>query len=213
MKGTKYKYQIIIAFLFFFPTVVWAHPHVFIKSSTTFVWNEDGTLRGAYMEWAFDRFFSTDIIKWLDNNHDGIFNEKENTAVYNNAFINLKNYYYYIFIRQGSVRTNPQKVREFKATQSDGIMKYRFFIDLSMYKGKDLYIAVYDYTYFCDIEYVSGGIQFSCPETVHPSFKIIENKQYPVYYDPLSPPTDTSVHYKWAPGLQTYYPREIELKW
>lgn len=195
------------------PLQLCAHPHVFIKNSVNFVWNESGNLLGAYLTWSFDRFFSSDIIKWLDTDHDGTFSTKESESVYNHAFINLRHYYYYTFLRQGKTRTNPPKVSEFHATQKEGIMTYRFFIDLSQYRGRDLYLAVYDYTYFCDIEYPDNCVSFTCPDTIHPVYKIAENKQYPVYYDPLSPATDTSVYYKWTPGLQTYYPREIHLTW
>ncbi len=49
--------------------------------------------------------------------------------MYNNAFINLENYYYYTFIRQGNKRTNPPKVTQFIARIEKGQMVYRFFID------------------------------------------------------------------------------------
>ncbi|HAH61968.1 MAG TPA: DUF1007 domain-containing protein, partial [Treponema sp.] len=183
------------------------------KNSVQFVWNDAGDLQGAYLTWDFDRFFSADIINWLDADHDGKFSDAESEEVYNHAFINLRHYYYYTFISQGTKRTNPPAVTKFRAVQKDGIMTYRFYIDLSKYSGRDLYLAVYDYTYFCDVEYPDNCVTFSCPAGVTPSCKIVENKQYPVYYDPLSPATDTRIYYKWAPGLQTYYPMEIHLTW
>lgn len=195
------------------PAAVHAHPHVFIKNSVEFVWDDSGSLEGAYLTWNFDRFFSADIIKWLDENQDGEFSDTESEDVYNRAFINLRHYYYYTFIRQGAKRTNPPEVTRFRATQKDGIMTYRFYIDLSKYTGRELYFAVYDYTYFCDVQYPDDCVTFSCPPNVKPSCKIIENKQFPVYYNPLSPATDTRIYYKWAPGLQTYYPREMHLTW
>ncbi|MGI5173136.1 DUF1007 family protein [Treponema sp. OMZ 840] len=193
---------------------VFAHPHVAITSSVNFVW-EGKSLQGAYIEWTFDRFFSADIINWLDADRDGTFNKAENEQVYNNAFINLRNYYYYTFIRQGKKRTNPEKVTQFKATQNKGIMTYRFYIDLSSYAGNELYVAVYDYTYFCDIRYAEDrGVLLTYDRSqINPSFTIIENRDYPVFYDPLGPITDTSVYYEWKPGLQTYYPREIRISW
>jgi ABC-type uncharacterized transport system, periplasmic component len=195
------------------PAAVHAHPHVFIKNSVQFVWDDAGSLKGAYLTWDFDRFFSSDIIKWLDADHDGTFSDAESEQVYNHAFINLRHYYYYTFIRQGKKRSNPSGVTRFKATQKDGIMTYRFYIDLSKYSGHDLYLAVYDYTYFCDVEYPADCVTYSCPPNVKPACKIVENKEYPVYYDPLSPATDTRIYYKWAPGLQTYYPMEMHLTW
>ena len=68
---------------------------------------------------------------------------------------------------------------------------------------------------FTFLRYIEdGGIRLTYdPAVVNPTFKIIENKDYPVFYDPLSPAADTSVYYQWKPGLQTYYPKEILLSW
>jgi ABC-type uncharacterized transport system substrate-binding protein len=189
-----------------------AHPHVFVKTSEEFVWKGE-KLSGVWETWQFDRFFSSDIISWLDTDKDGDFNEVESKQVHDKAFINLKNYYFYTFIRQGTKRTNPAGVQNFRAHVQDGVMIYRFFIDLSHYTGHDLYFAVYDYTYYTDVEYLEPVKLTYDSSTVHPAYSIKENKQYPVYYDPCGPATDTSVHYKWAPGLQIYYPREIHITW
>ena len=213
-----FKTVVFCAFIcaaFFMPAkAAYAHPHVFIDTAIEFVW-QGKKLQGAYIEWTFDKIFSNEIISWLDADHNGKFSDAESEAVYNNAFINLRNYFFYTFIRQGTKRSNPEKVSKFKATQKNGIMTYRFYVDLSKYTGTELYFAVYDYTYFCDVRYIEdGGIRLTYdPAVVNPTFKIIENKDYPVFYDPLSPAADTSVYYKWKPGLQTYYPKEILLSW
>lgn len=194
--------------------LLYAHPHVAITSSVNFVW-EGKKLQGAYIEWTFDKFFSAEIINWLDADKDGKFSTAENEQVYNNAFINLRNYYYYTFIRQGKNRTSPSEVSRFKVSQHKGIMTYRFYVDLSAYTGNELYFAVYDYTYFCDIRYAENrGVLLTYDRTlVNPSFDIKENRDYPVFYDPFSPAADTSIYNEWKPGLQTYYPQEIRITW
>ena len=214
MKNFILKRALLVLIVSAVPVVLFAHPHVFITSSAEFVFQKD-KLQGVWLTWDFDRYFSADIIKWLDTNKDGVFSEKESQQVYTNAFINLRHYYYYTFIRQGNRRTNPARVEHFQATQKDGIMTYRFYIDLSGYTGNSLYLAVYDYTYYCDVGYTKPEpVTFDCDtDTVHPGYEIVENKKYPVYYDPCGPATDTSVHYKWKPGLNTYYPREIHITW
>ena len=208
------KKRFFTACALLYGTLLYAHPHVAISCSVEFVWNERN-LQGAYIEWTFDKFFSSDIINWLDTDRNGIFDEAETEQVYNNAFINLRHYYYYTFIRQGDKRTNPEKVSQFKASQKKGIMTYRFYVDLSAYTGTELYVAVYDYTYFCDIRYADKrGVLLTYDRSqVNPSFEIIENRDYPVFYDPISPAADTSIYYEWKPGLQIYYPREIRVTW
>jgi len=202
----------LIIILLISAAAVFAHPHVSIASKAEFVWKE-ASLSGVYLEWTFDHFFSSDIISWLDEDQNGQFEDRESGLVYNNAFINLQNYYYYTFIRQGDKRTNPPKVTDFKARIEKGQMVYRFFIDLSSYAEGEICLAVYDYTFFSDISYPdTGAVTLNYDKAaVKPKFAIVENKEYPVYYNPLGAVDDTRVYYKWEKGLQTYYPKEIKI--
>lgn len=194
------------------PFFVWAHPHMSFSSTQEFVW-KNGFLDGCWLEWTFDSYFSADIIYAYDTNGDGKFSAEESEAVYNNAFINLKNYYFFTFIRCGKKRTNPQTVTGFSANQKDGRLVYRFYIDLSDYPSEEIYLAVYDYTYFCDVQYPDKQpVTFSCSgQNIQPHYKITENKSYPVYYNPTGAIDDTTVYYEWKPGLITYNPKEIHI--
>jgi ABC-type uncharacterized transport system substrate-binding protein len=72
---------------------------------------------------------------------------------------------------------------------------------------------VYDYTFFCDIRYPDGNpvtLRYD-REQVLPRWEIRENRDNPVYYNPLGDIEDTTVYYEWKPGLETYYPREITI--
>lgn len=194
------------------PAAAFAHPHMFFSSAAEFVW-EGESLSGCWIEWTFDRFFSADIIGGYDNDGDGDFSPAETKAVFDGAFTNLKNYYYFTFIRQGSVRRNPATVQGFSVRQKGGIMTYRFFVDLSSSAPGELALAVYDYTFFCDIAYPDTSpvkLTFD-PKKVTASYQIAENKDYPVYYNPLGAVDDTTVYYTWKKGLQTFYPREIRI--
>lgn len=193
------------------PLELTAHPHMFISAQTEFVWAKN-KLQGVYETWTFDRFFSADIIQGYDLNGDGWFNGAEAQDVYDNAFINTKNYYYFTFIRQGEKRHTPERVSRFSVGQKNGIVFYRFYVDLSGYEGKELYFAVYDYTFFCDFRYdEKKPVLFTGAVEVSPSYRIIENKKYPVYYDPLDTADMTTLYDTWKPGLLTYYPKEIHI--
>lgn len=204
--------RLIALALLLLPAFLSAHPHMFLTSRAEFVWDK-ASLAGCYLEWTFDAFFSADIIQAYDEDMNGSFNERETREIYNKAFINLKNYYYFTFIRQGSKRTNPPAVSRFSASQKNGKLSYRFFVDLSGAESGDIYLAVYDYTFFCDIALPeTGAVSLTYdPAFVSPSYSIVENKEYPVYYNPLGAIDDNTVYYKWKPGLQTYYPREIRI--
>lgn len=198
-----------VILLFVLPVQVAAHPHLFISAQTEFVSNE-GKVQGAYETWTFDRFFSADIIQGYDLNRDGLFDKAETQDVYDNAFINTKNYAFFTFIRQGEKRSSPKSVSRFSVWQKEGIVSYRFYVDLSEYQG-NFYFAVYDYTFFCDFRYdEKSPVLFTGTRgTAVPSYTIIENKKYPVYYDPFDTADMTTVYNTWKQGLQTYYPKEI----
>lgn len=201
----------LVFILFAVPVNVTAHPHLFISAQTEFVLN-NGKIQGVYETWTFDRFFSADLIQGYDCNRDGLFNKAEIQEVYTNAFINTKNYAYFTFIRQGNKRESPEHVSDFLVRQQDGIVSYRFYVDLSKYIG-DFYFAIYDYSFFCDFRYDEKTPVLFTGASVKtiPAYTIAENKKYPVYYDPFDASDMTSTYNSWKPGLQTYYPREIHI--
>lgn len=194
------------------PAALSAHPHMFLTSTQEFVWEKE-KLSGCWIEWSFDQFFSADIIQAYDRDGNGKFDAAETKDVYNGAFINLKNYYYFTFIRQGATRTNPPAVGKFTAGIRNAKMWYRFFIDLSMTAPGEIALSIYDYTFFCDISYPGENpVKLTYdPAYVRPSYQIVENKDYPVYYNPLGAVDDNTIYYTWKKGLQTYYPREIRI--
>ena len=208
------KYFSVLIFGFVFSTI-YSHPHMFFTSCVEFIFS-GSNLQGAYVTWTFDRFFSADIIDGYDLNKDGIFNKAETSEVYDNAFTYSQNYYYFTFMRQGNFRTSPEDISKstFSVRQKNRIVSYRFYVDLTEFKGNELYFACYDYTFFCDITYPENtAVSFICDKgKIHPVYTIEENRDYPVYYNPLGPIDDTTIYYKPAPGLQTYYPREIHIK-
>lgn len=210
-KKVLYVVSALLIALFAIPMQAPAHPHLFISTQTEFILN-NGKVQGAYETWIFDRFFSADIIQGYDLNGDGLFSKAETQDVYDNAFINTKNYAYFTFIRQGDKRQSPARVSDFSVWQKNGIASYRFYVDLSKYSG-NFYFAVYDYTFFCDFRYDEKmPVLFTgdSGKTV-PKYTIAENKKYPVYYDPFDTADMTATYNAWKPGLQTYYPKEIHI--
>ena len=211
----KLKSIQIIIFIFLIGFPAFSHPHMWFTSSLEVVFSGKN-LKGAYITWTFDRFFSADVISGYDLNGDGIFSTKETADVYENAFSYSENFYYFTFIRQGEKRVTPEHIEKasFSVWQNKGIVSYRFFIDLSKFKGQEIFLACYDYTFFCDISYPENkAVKFIYDKTlITPSYAIIENKNYPVYYNPLGAMDDNRIYYKWAPGLNTYYPKEVRIR-
>jgi ABC-type uncharacterized transport system substrate-binding protein len=208
----RFRGSVLLVFLLL-PLGLFAHPHMRLFSRFEFEW-QGQSLKGMWLEWTFDQFFSADIIQAYDADRDGRFSAKETQAVFANAFTYVSEYYYFTFIREGDKRYNPKKVSDFSAwIDKDKCLVYRFLVDLSPYQSQDIYLAVYDYTFFCDIPYQKDDmVKFDCDQSlVSPSCTVEENKKYPVYYNPLGAADDTTIYYKWKKGLMTFYPKEIHL--
>lgn len=214
MKLFSLSRRFFLLLLLCVPAFVVAHPHMQFSSSADFVW-EGKKLSGVYLEWVFDSYFSADIIHGYDRNRDGLFDTAETRAVYEGAFTYLKNYNYFTFISQKERREMPKTVEQFSATQKDGRLIYRFFVDLSSWAPGTIRFAVYDYTFFCNVRYPDKNpvtLRYDTSQ-VTPSWEIRENRDNPVYYDPLGSIDDTTVYYTWKKGLETYYPREILVRY
>jgi len=210
---------LFINLLIWIPASLYAHPHMSLEAKVDFVL-EGKTCTGAWMEWTFDPLFSATIIGEHDTNRDGRFDTKENTQVYQRAFINLKNYGYFIYIRKGDTRSNPAGVEQFQAFQKQGRLVYRFFVPLKQdLAAGPLHLAVFDTTFYCAVRYAPNGIGCidatgkGLPEPPEgPSITVAVNKKYPIYYNPQGASNDFRVYNTWEKGLEIAYPEEITIQ-
>lgn len=143
--------KIIFFFLLFvlIPFAAGSHPHVFIKSNLTLSFDNNG-LKGVYVEWSFDEFFSSMIAGDFDRNKNGKFENSEIRAIYNGAFKNLKNFNYFTFISLDSSPYNFKEVNKFSAKIKNSIMTYSFFIPFKR-QPKEVILSQFDSTYYTDV--------------------------------------------------------------
>jgi ABC-type uncharacterized transport system substrate-binding protein len=128
-----------------------------------------------------------------------------------NTFNNLKKYGYYIYLRSGDKRYNPETINSFSARLSGEKLFYRFFIPLKDQSFNDFYVSVFDPTYFCAVDYVDNGVFAGQGSGKSPELEILENKDFPVFYNPYGTASDMTAYTKWEKGLQTAYPKEIHV--
>jgi len=206
------KLLIFIIMAILFPTAeIFAHPHVRFTSKTICYFSGE-QCEGCRLEWEFDDYFSGSMIHDFDKNHDGQFDENEKKDLYKNAFSNLKNYGYFVFLRKGSVRSNPERVDDFNAWHKDGKLFYSFYIPFNKLKcGDDFYIAVFDRSFYCSVEYGKPPVVIHQKNGDSPVYEITKNKKFPVYYNPQGSADDMTLYKKWKPGLETAYPDEIHI--
>jgi len=206
----------ILAFLLFSVSILslGAHPHMSIHYSCDFHF-EESELKGAWINYQFDRFFSVDITNTYDNNRDGLFSEEESEEIYNHAFINLENYGFFISIRDNSGRASPQSVSDFSPWLDDEeLLNYRFYIDLEENEERSFYLSIYDPTFFCATFMVEESpVTVRSEPPIQSHYTIEENEDFPVFYDPYAPASDTSTYTEWRPGLNTYFPEEIHFEY
>ncbi len=191
-----------------------AHPHMMLTSRCALHFEND-LIKGIKLEWEFDKFFSADIRFSFDADKNGTYDKDETNEVYKFAFSNLEKYNYFTFFREKDHRFTPDRVEDFSVWNiDDETVAYSFYIPLNNFTGNELNIAVYDYSFFCNVSYDEKNpvVLDMTGCTVSPEFKLAENRDYPVYYDPFAPASDLSLHDKWRPGLETFYPTEIQIE-
>ena len=198
-----------------------AHPHMLVHTQSTLEFSK-GTLKGIWVQFEFDRFFSGEVIWGYDENRNGIFDGKEMEYLYENVFSNFADFNYFTFIRIGGERILPDQVENFTAwSKGNEILFFRFYIPLYSFPYRDFYIALYDSSFFCacrlnqeDPMNPSTDDFFHTEGTGIPdiSVSVETNEDYPVYYDPTAPASDLTTYDKWKPGLQTFIPEEIHVQ-
>lgn len=203
------KKIICISILSMFPLILSAHPHMAIYSNCEFVF-EDSQIVGAWVDFSFDDYFTADILAGYDENHDELFNESETEEIYNHAFINLKNYGFFISIRDKTGRYSPEDVKDFSVYMKNEMITYRFYFDINSPADKEFYFSVFDPTFFCACYFnEKDTVTVNSDRQISTDYTIEENTDNPVYYNPYGSISDKTTYTKMEPGLLTFYPEEI----
>jgi ABC-type uncharacterized transport system substrate-binding protein len=183
-----------------------AHPHTFIYSTLAPEF-EGKSVKGVWVEWTFDEMFSSQVIMEADTNGNKKLEPTEVDYIFDHAFINLKNYDYFFYQRDGKERFGAQTIEEFDARIKGNTLVYRFFVPLER-KTNPLIISLIDSTFFCALSYNKNKpVYFVKAEGVTPQYRLEQNKDYPIYYNPMGAIDDDRIYTKFQKGLQTAYPK------
>lgn len=180
----KIKGLFLLFFLLFVPLEITSHPHVFITGNITLEFNSDG-FRGFLVNWSFDEFFSSMIANDYDKNRNGVFDRNEQAAIYNGAFINLKNFNYFTTIRTKNEPYLIKSVTRFKASLKNGKMGYSFFIPVKK-DVNEIIFSQYDNTYYTDIN-LSSKIATKNSDKYTIKSTMYENKKKSFYNGMVHP--------------------------
>jgi ABC-type uncharacterized transport system substrate-binding protein len=124
------------------PVDVLAHPHLFIKPSIT-VLNKGSAISGLRVVWNWDTYWSEDVIAECDFNNDGKFTGDELKRVYDDFFVNIKDFDFFTSLRINGKRQRVRAVSDFTARiNTDKTVSYEFTIRLNGIKAGPAQIAI-----------------------------------------------------------------------
>ncbi len=192
------------------PTVLEAHPHVFIDAKVTFQFN-DSELEGFWVQWAFDEMFTGMLVLDFGIPRNGDLTAEHVRAIREGAFQNLRHYDYFTYIVTDSGRKPVEEVREFDAFFRDHRIVYRFFVPFReplQNTASTLRIQMYDETFFTDIAFDRDSpVEIESTVQLRSDHAIEQNEDRDIFYDP----TNRSVERDGAQYTGVAHPYEIEL--
>lgn len=182
--------KIIFVLLLFSLNSAFAHPHLFIKSSATFVFSKN-YLKGIQLKWVFDEMFSSSMIQDYDENGDGYYNKQEIKTIKIEAFQNLINFNYFTFIKLNNEKLKIKKVKNFNVKIKKKCIIYTFFIPLNIKRSSKVKIinfSSHDKSYYADIQYPrKKAISLTGISKTKYKYKIIDNTKKKYYNGIIAP--------------------------
>jgi ABC-type uncharacterized transport system substrate-binding protein len=131
-----------------------AHPHVFIDSRVTFVFDA-GRVTALRLNWTFDDLFSGDLVNQFDPEGDGRFDEIESRDIGDNVLPNLKQFHYFTYIWVDGKELDQIDPADFVASLEDGIVTFHMKVPLPQPvdpRTQALAVEVYDREYFVAVD-------------------------------------------------------------
>jgi len=184
----KKPYLALIAFLI--PCSLLSHPHVFIDYTVNFVFDQNG-VAGIETEWIFDEMYSSMLIQDYDVDKDGKFSNSEIITTKQDAFLNLENYNYFVYITIDSKCFKVKSVENFSVDVRDNRVIYRFFIPCvvpATLSYKKIEICMYDETYYVDLLPLGDDpVRFTNEESIDYEVKVFEDTKESRDYGEIYP--------------------------
>lgn len=170
------KNSLIFAFLLCC-TSLFSHPHSFIVNQYKFYVSNSG-LDKIGIVWHLDEMFSESVMFDIDKNKNRKIDEDERERVYSDAFMNTKNYNYFLDLKIGNKTVKIDSVSNFYASYEENVLIYEFEVSMPQaYKTLNLPIRIFSYdpTYYVLIEPdPKTGVQIIKPKKQEIVFEMIK---------------------------------------
>lgn len=172
--------QVILIMIFLFSgSILFAHPHIFIKYSVE-IRITDNAVSGISSIWEFDKAYSSMLIMQFDKNKDGKLSPKEIAELKGKSFDGLIDYEFFTSIEINSRKFKFNSAADFSPSIAGNRMIYRFFIPINREIGKKttLKINVFDPSIYIDFSIKdqpvilnASGVKASCELIDHSNDK------------------------------------------
>ena len=179
----------VVLMVFLLPLPCGAHPHVFLYSTVTIVFDDAG-LAGFRVKWRFDEMFSSSILLDFDKNGNKRFEPPEIQAVEAGAFANLKQFNYFMHVRINGKPFEVQYVTDFSAAMEDDKLVYRFFVPChvtAIETFKQVSLSIYDQTYYSSVFWADAPVAYKNADAYVVNHHIEKNKDEAYYYGQVYP--------------------------
>jgi len=100
------------------PTPAGAHPHVFVTTETTVVY-ENGSVVGLRQKWSFDDFYTAMALQGLDTNNDGTYDRSELAELAKVNMEGLKEFEYFTTAKLATEKLKFEPPKDFWLEHSD----------------------------------------------------------------------------------------------
>ncbi|NVK19983.1 MAG: DUF1007 family protein [Methylocystaceae bacterium] len=137
-----------------------AHPHSWIDLETSLIFNEKGQIKGLWVGWLFDDFYSAFTLEETPRNKDGGYSQKSLNDLAEQNLKNLSEYSYFTFIHSDGKAVTFKPVTDYKTYVSKQRLWMEFTVMLENPidpKAHKIDYAVYDPTYYVEILHAASG--------------------------------------------------------
>ncbi|MBZ0217634.1 MAG: DUF1007 family protein [Fimbriimonadaceae bacterium] len=138
------------------PTVVNAHPHVWVEVISEIVFSEQGRITEIRHKWRFDELYSTMAIQGQDANLDGNLTREELASLAELNTTTLSEYEFFTFLDTVQIKAEFKNPENFWLDYEDGKLTLNFTLPLKLPfdpQAEEVGLGVYDETYFVSFSF------------------------------------------------------------
>ena len=171
---------------------LFGHPHSFIDNSNIVTIGEQGVIQ-IQAKWIFDEMFTEMMLMDYDRDMNGFFDSSEAEFLYNEAFINTKDFNYFLEVSVDKQKIFFDKASHFTVDMIDDRLIYYFSLDVPKSGNthtQEIILSTYDPTYYIMIDTdLKHGVELNAPDNLTVEIKGYERSIEFDMYGELPVPT------------------------